>query len=636
MRRRVRAGEIREAGSDLRATAPRPRRDLLLPGTPQRAIVFPLTVLPPIVVSGDYTGVALCLVRMTGLCFPHVQPGPNTMDIGQWLRSLGLERYASLFREHEITEDVLPSLTSDDLRELGVVPIGLRRMLLTAIADLRAAPPAPVAPTLSAECRQITCMFCDLVGSSALANRLDLELLRELINDYYTTVARIVPRFEGFVARYTGDGALVYFGYPQAHEDAARFAVRAGLALVAAIAGLPFPEPLHARVGIATGLVVVGALAGSGSEHEIVGEAPNLAARLQALADPDGVMISETTRRLIGSSFVLDPVGSIQLKGWEAPVSIWRVIAENPSAARFDTAHSALPLVGRAAELQQLSAAWEEVVGGRSRVVVLTGEAGIGKSRMVSQFSAQVTGTGHHQLAFQCSPSHAQTALHPVLRQIEAAAGFRQGETAERRREQLRMLLLQSADISSDELAIVAGLMALPAAVGHPGMASEALERKTRIFAILLKYLSGMAERGPLLLLLEDAHWIDPTTLQLFERFIDQISNQRALLIVTARPEFVPLVDTGTRVTRITLSRLGSDASVAIIRQVAGGRDLPARVIEEILFKTDGIPLFIEELTKSILESDLLVAGVDHWQLRDPLGSEQNPQHVAQLVDGAT
>jgi class 3 adenylate cyclase/tetratricopeptide (TPR) repeat protein len=552
------------------------------------------------------------------------------MDIAEWLRTLGLGQYAPAFRDNDITEELLPSLTADDLKELGVASVGLRRRLLDAIAGLSEvmAPPAPLGTLAAqAERRQITFLFCDLVGSSALAIRLDLELLRDVISSYYETVANVIARFDGFVARYMGDGALAYFGYPQAHEDAARLAVRAGLALVGAVAALPAPERLHARVGIATGLVVVGDLAGAATEHEVVGEAPNLAARLQALAAPDSVVIAEATRRLVGTSFAVDPVGSLRLKGWDTPLPVWRVTGENPSAARFNAAQSTLPLVDRVAELQQLRAAWQEVVHGRGRTVVLTGEAGIGKSRLASAFCAGLEGAGQRLLRFQCSPSHANTALHPVLRHFEAAAGFSQDDPPERRREKLRALLSRASKVASDDLAIIAELMALPMSAAHPRPpnTAQALDRKNRIFSLLLRYLRGTPEDGPPLLLLEDAHWGDPTTLELFDRVVDAITESCGLVIATGRPEFVPFGNAKGAVAQITLDRLGADDSGKMVRQFAGGRELPPHLLDEILQKTDGIPLFVEELTKNILESDILVESADRWQLRGPLAPEHIP-----------
>jgi class 3 adenylate cyclase len=377
-----------------------------------------------------------------------MEEGP--MDVGDWLRSLGLGQYEPAFRTNEIDERVLPSLTTEDLKDLGVSLVGHRRRLLDAIAALAAeVPAAPVTaapregPTPSqAERRQLTVMFCDLVGSTALSTRFDPEDLRELIGDYHRAVADTVGRFDGFVAKYMGDGVLVYFGYPQAHEDDAERAVRAGLAVIDAVGRLPAREDLRVRLGIATGLAVVGDLIGEGAAQErgVVGETPNLAARLQGLATANTLVIGEATRRQIGGLFDLADLGPQALAGFAERQPAWQVIGESGMLSRFEALRSeTTPLVGRREELDLLLRRWEQVKTGEGRVVLLAGEPGIGKSRLTAALSESIAGEPHTRLRYFCSPHHQDSALHPVIVRLERAAGFarddgpRQNSTSWRR-----------------------------------------------------------------------------------------------------------------------------------------------------------------------------------------------------------
>jgi class 3 adenylate cyclase len=357
------------------------------------------------------------------------------MDIAAWLQGLGLERYVPAFRDNEIDWEVLPKLTSEDLREIGVAAIGHRRKLLDAIAALgatvptaavRAAPSDARAPT-EAERRQLTVMFCDLVGSTALSTRHDPEDLRELIGDYHRVIADTIGRFDGFVAKYMGDGVLIYFGYPQAHEDDAERAVRAGLAVIAAVGRLPAREDLRVRLGIATGLAVVGDLIGEGAAQErgVVGETPNLAARLQALAAPNTLVIAEATRRQIGGLFDLADLGPQALAGFAEPQRAWRVLSESGVLSRFEALRSGeMPLVGRDEEVQLLSRRWQQAKSGEGRVVLILGEPGIGKSRLTAALSEHIEAEPHTRLRYFCSPHHHDSALYPFIAQLERTAGF--------------------------------------------------------------------------------------------------------------------------------------------------------------------------------------------------------------------
>jgi class 3 adenylate cyclase len=385
------------------------------------------------------------------------------MDTSEWLRSLGLEQYEPAFRENKISPDLLPSLTAEDLKDLGVTLVGDRRRLLDAIAQLRAdAAPAGVAPAVSltlaprpdtcvpspgtgAERRHLTVMFCDLVGSTALSARLDVEDLREIIGAYHKCVATVIERYDGFVARYMGDGVLVYFGYPQAHEDDAERVVRAGLALIAAVGQLHVPEPLQVRIGIDTGLVVVGDLVGSGGAQErgIVGETPNLAARLQALGDPNTIVVGPRTRRLLGDLFEFRDLGAIEVKGFAERVQAYQVLRPSAVESHFEALHTAslIPLIDREEELHLLLRRWRRARSGEGQIVLLSGEPGIGKSRLTVAVQERLQHKQHTRLRYFCSPHHQHSALHPIVGQLERAAGFEREDALEIKRDKLEVLL---------------------------------------------------------------------------------------------------------------------------------------------------------------------------------------------------
>src|SRR5246500_5588962 len=405
------------------------------------------------------------------------------MDVAAWLQGLGLERYAPAFLENRIEADILPSLTLEDLRDLGVTLVGDRRRLLDAIAALGVAisTPAASAPAVTAaapapadaERRQLTVMFCDLVGSTALSTRFDPEDLRELIGDYHRAVADTVGRFDGFVAKYMGDGVLVYFGYPRAHEDDAERAVRAGLGTIEAVGRLDIkPTKLQARVGIATGLVVVGDLIGAGSAQEqaVVGETPNLAARLQALAIPASLVIAASTRQQIGELFDLEDLGPQQLAGFAESQPAWRVIGESGEVSRFEALRSGeTPLVGRDEEIELLIRRWQQAKAGEGRVVLISGEPGIGKSRLTAALSVHIEAEPHTRLRYFCSPHHQDSALYPFITQLERAAGFAHRDTVEEKLGKLRDVLAPGAR-SDDEIQLLAELLSLPNTVGELGL----------------------------------------------------------------------------------------------------------------------------------------------------------------------
>src|SRR6266481_9971138 len=405
-----------------------------------------------------------------------------SIDVAEWLRGLGLEQYAPAFSENDIDGNVLPELTADDLIGLGVTSIGHRRKLLAAIAALRKEPPQPVAETApitaisgEAERRQLTVMFCDLVGSTPLSARYDPEDLREIVGAYHRRVADTVSRFAGFVAKYMGDGVLIYFGYPEAHEDDTERAVRAGLAVIDAVGGLATPERLSARLGIASGLVVVGDLIGAGAAQErgVVGEPPNLAARLQTLAQPGTLVIAESTRRQIGALFELEDLGAQLLAGFAEPQRAWRVVGESGVLSRFEALRSeATPLVGREEELELLLRRWRQAKAGEGRVVLVSGEPGIGKSRLGAALSEKVAGERHTRLRYFAQPHHQNSAFYPFTAQLERAAGFAHDDAPEQRLRKLETLLVAGGG-DRGEIALIAGLMSLPNEMVGPDLSLQ-------------------------------------------------------------------------------------------------------------------------------------------------------------------
>lgn len=479
-------------------------------------------------------------------------------------------------------------------------------------------------------------MFCDLVGSTALSARLDPEDLREILDAYRTCVAETAEGHDGFVAKYMGDGALVYFGYPHAHEDDAEQAVRAGLALIDAVDSLRLiPEGLQVRVGIATGLVIVGDLIGSGqaSERGVVGETPNLAARLQAEAQPGTVVIDSNTRRLLGKLFECSDPGRLALKGFAGPVQAWTVMAENAVESRFEALRaSQRPLIGRGDELALLLGRWRQARAGQGQAILVCGEPGIGKSRLVAALQGETENDAPVRLRYFCSPHHSQSALYPIMAQMERAAGFDREDTTERKLEKLEAVLRLSLP-EGEDFALIAELLGLPTAGRYPPLDLSPQSRKERTHAALLRQLEGLAPRAPVLMVFEDAHWADPTSLEVLDRVIDRIRTLPVLLAVTFRLDFAPPWGTGAHVTSIRLNGLGQRDNIALVKHVAGDKPFPSELVEQIVAHTDGIPLFAEELTKTVLESGLLQEEGDRYLFTGSLRSMAVPSSLqASLV----
>lgn len=530
------------------------------------------------------------------------------MDVGTWLNGLGLGQYEAVFRENEIDADILNELTDQHLRDLGV-PLGHRLKLLRAIREQHA---TGAKPQDAADRRQLTVMFCDLVDSTALTTGLDPEDMADLIRAFQGAVAAAVTRFDGHVARWTGDGASVYFGYPRAHEDDAERAARASIALVNAIGELRREHgvELRVRIGISTGLVIVGELVGEGEARErgVVGDTPNLAARLQAIAEPDTVVVSESTRRLLGRAFELKALGPRELKGFKAPMPVWSIVDEIENVSRFEASRSEnlTPFVGREREVAILLDRWERAKERNGQAVLLSGEAGIGKSRVLAVLRERV---GEHRLAvlrYQCSPHHINDAFHPVIGQIWRGAGFVSGEAAAVRLQKLEAMIASTGLDGREIVPYLASLLAIPIEGRYPALDLAPDEIKERTTAVMISIVVELAKTMPVLMLLEDAHWIDPTSLELLGRLIDTVPNLPVLLVATFRPEFTAPWIGRPHVTAMALHRFPRSQAVTMIGQLTSGKKLPTEVLDQIVAKTDGVPLFVEELTKSVIESGLL------------------------------
>jgi class 3 adenylate cyclase/predicted ATPase len=540
------------------------------------------------------------------------------IDVRNWLETRGFGQFADLFESRQIDSDALPLLTDAHLNEMGV-PVGPRVKLLAAIAELFGMPAVEFA---GAERRRMTVVFVDLVGSTALSSRLDPEDLRDLIRSYQSAVAAEVSRYDGNVARYLGDGVLVYFGYPRAHEDDAERAVRAALSIVRVIAALRSPsgQPLAAHIGIATGLVVVGDLLGASAatERTVVGETPNLAARLVEIAAPGEIVVSAQTRALTRNVFDLRDLGPQSVKGLPAPVPAFSVLSERALATRFEAHHGAqlTMMVGRDDELALLIERWGRATRGRGQVVLLTGEAGIGKSRIVRALGDVIAAHPHVRIVNQCSPHHSDSALYPTIQQLTQTSGIGTVEGTEAKLDRLEGLLPGAA---STEIGLIAALLGLDGSGRYGRLELTPEQQRARTFEALLNQIVRISKHQPIYWVLEDAHWIDPTTLELVTLCIDRVADLPALAVITARPDFKHDFGKRDHVTHILLGRLDRRQIAAMVSNVTRGKPVPDLVLGEIVAKTDGVPLFVEELTKAVLESGVLQETVDAFVLEGPL-----------------
>ena len=547
--------------------------------------------------------------------------------IREWLASIGMSEYAELFSANRIDTAVLPDLTDDDLEKLGVV-LGDRRKILRAIRELSEAEtarsPTVTEPRLreSAERRQLSAMFIDLVGSTELSAKLDPEDLGELIGVFQKTCATAVSEFGGSIAKYIGDGTLAYFGYPEAHEDDAERAVRAGLALVDAIAAmeLPLALRLQVKVGIATGLTVVGELIGEGSAQErvAVGESLNLASRVQAAASPNSVVVAELTRNLAGAAFDYEDLGLHELKGIAGPTRLWRVIGEGQARGRFEArlVKGLTSFVGRGEEIGLMRRRWDYVREGDGQIVLLSAPAGFGKSRIAQAFREQLGNSSTICLEYFGSPFHVGSPLHPVIRQLEWAAGIVRTDSVAEKLDKLERLLEGSTESRAEVVPLFATLLSIPFGQRYSPLQINEQVQKQRTMEALLEQLVLLSSRGPLLLVFEDAHWIDPTSLEFISAVVRRVTDLCAMVIVTHRPEFAPpWLDFG-HVTMLKLSHLGRSQVVELVHNAAGSKALPDPIVEQIAARSQGVPLFVEEITRSIVESGDLEESGERYVVR--------------------
>ena len=549
--------------------------------------------------------------------------------MSEWLAKLGMSEYAQRFAENDIDASVLTHLTDQSLKELGV-SLGHRLKILAAIKELGGQTPAAAAPSSAypseapehrAERRQITVMFSDLVGSTALSARMDPEDLREVISAYQKCVAETVKQFGGYVAKYMGDGVLVYFGYPQAHEDDAERAVRGGLAVIESVSKISSVEPLQARIGIGTGVVVVGDLVGSGDAQErgVVGETPNLPARLQAAAIPGTIAIDTTTHHLLGGLFEYRDLGGIEAKGFANRVQAYEVVRPSMVESRFEALRTATtPLVGRDEEMALLMRRWEQAKASEGQIVLVCGEPGIGKSRLAQTMVDRLAGEPHIRLRFFCSPHHQDSALYPIITHLERAAGFHRDDTAEQRLEKLEAMLAQATNDLGAVAPLIADLLSVPIGDRYPALDLAPQKLKEKTLAALGLQVEGLSTREPVLMVYEDMHWSDPTTRESLDLLLDRLSRWRVLAIITFRPEFAPPWLGRPHVTMLTLNRLALRHRTEIIGHVVGGKALPKEIAEQIADRTDGVPLFIEELTKSVVESGLVTEVAGRYAMTVP------------------
>jgi class 3 adenylate cyclase/predicted ATPase len=554
-------------------------------------------------------------------------------EIRKWLEAIGLGQLADAFETNDIDMDLLKQVDDQMLKDIGVASAGHRLRIRNAVAKLA---PAPVAeanlspatathetPPASAERRQLTVMFCDLVGSTALSGKLDPEEMREVIRAYHDACSGPVARYDGLIAKFMGDGILAYFGFPRAHEDDAERAVLAGLDIAAAVGRLRVPEPLKVRVGIATGLVVVGDLIGEGTSREqaVVGDTPNLAARLQALAEPGSIVVAASTRRLLGELFKLRDLGRQEFKGFAEPVNAWAVEGLLASESRFEAAHAArlTRFIGREPEialvLDRKNLAWQ----GEGQIVLISGEPGIGKSRMAVALSTRIASEPHTRLRYQCSPYHRDSALYPFIAQLERAAELKPDDPPERRLDRLEAVLAMGTSRVQAVAPLFAALLSIPLAGRYPPLALSPVQQRRQTLAALLDQFEGLAHRQPILLLFEDVQWADPTSIELLDLTVERIRHLPVLAIFTFRQEFEAPWSGLPNVTMLALGRLDQSRVQTMVEQVAGGRRLPTEVIGQIIAKTDGIPLFVEELTKAVLEAGILVEDTEGYRLDGPL-----------------
>jgi class 3 adenylate cyclase/predicted ATPase len=539
-------------------------------------------------------------------------------ELEAWLQQLGLARLARLFRENEIDFETLPYLTDDMLAQMGL-PIGPRAKLLAAISELAPSTPSdpgyglrervksePSPARRAAERRQLTVMFCDLVDSTRLAGRLDPEDFQAVMEAYQGACGATIKRYDGHISQYRGDGIEVYFGWPVAQEDAAERAVRAGLEVIEAVTALSRTEPLLVRVGVNTGLAIVGE-SGFGDPSipsGAVGETLHVAARIQSLATPNSVVIGETTSRLVLRHFVLEDLGAQNLKGLAEPIRVFRVLRPRQEPTRFQAAHANMltPLIGRHAELAFLQQCWRDAKEGDGQTVFISGIPGIGKSRIVHELKARIETESHFCLTIQCSPHCMQTALFPVIQLIQRLSGLTNEEPDEAKLDKIKRLLSLATSRTDNALPFVAEMMSIPIASRYQRPALSAKQMKVQILSVLVELLRSLSAKRPIYCLLEDIQWIDPSTQELLDLLVSQIDKSRILLVATHRPEYQPQPYGNVR--GLTVNRLKRRDAVEMTRLALGDRTISTGAIDKIIDESDSIPLFVEELALGVVDSE--------------------------------
>ena len=568
-------------------------------------------------------------------------------DFTLWLQGLGLENYGEVLVRHDIDLLVAPDLTDQDLEKIGL-SLGSRRKFMAAAAKLRsaAAPPAvePGQPRSrdqvqpQVERRQITVVFSDLVGSTALAKQLDPEDMGGLLRNYREACAAVVRKYDGFIAQYLGDGILAYFGYPQAQEHSAERAVRAGLEIVREVGRLTHPDglPLQARAGIATGLVATNDMTGPGAtgEQTVVGETPNLAARLQALAEPGCALVDSSTHQLTRNFFEYVFTGEHQVKGYAEPLPAWRAAGESAIESRFVAAHAATagPILGRERELAFLSDAWDRATRGEGHVVLVSGEAGMGKSRLVEGFAQRIRERPHRLLRCQCSPYHRSSPLYPLTQLLRHDLGLKQGIPAEENFDGIDRMLARIRRSTRVSRLLLAELLAIPVQDTLSPMEMTLAQRKNEMLAILEDFLLAPLEGATVLLMLEDAHWSDPTTRSLVDRLLKRVGKERALVLITQRPELKTPWSEHPQATLISCKQLVPDHCAALVRHVAGKAQMDDSVIEQIVARSDGVPIYAEELAKAVLDLKSVASSSVPLTLQDSLTARLDQLGTAKKV----
>lgn len=553
-------------------------------------------------------------------------------DIKSWLSNLGLSKYQQSFEDMEVDMDVLADLTERDLIELDI-PLGPRKKLIKAIAALgeSAQEVADSVQETPHDRRQLTVMFCDLVGSTALSEQFDPEDLSEIIRVFRETCESAISKYSGTTARFLGDGILVYFGYPIAHENSPEQAARAGLEIIQELAKVRvFDLPLPVRIGIATGPVVVGEVIGEGSSMElsVYGETPNLAARLQSLAEPGTVIISEQTKQLTGATFEYTDHGLHTLKGFTDPVRAWQPVTLRSAESRFEAKHGnpvASKIVGRERELSVLKTGWQQACAGKGQIVTLTGEPGIGKSRLIQAVRDQVAAEPHSTMRFFCSQFNQYSAFYPIIAHIENSAGFDRNDDSDTKINKLETMLEELGQDISVALPLIGSLLSINTEERFPKLNLTPGVLKERIMEALLEHFLTVSRDKPLLMLFEDLHWMDPSSLDLLERLIDKVPQANILAVVTSRPEFSAPWQNNSANMSLNLGRLDENDIKQLVGSIAPGKELPRPIFDAIIAKSDGTPLFIEELTKTMLSSDFVVDNGDKYILKGSLPSVAVP-----------